>query len=63
MLHNMVFVMLCTHAYMLYTGTAKQMNHDATYHVKETSAGVEERNGRKPKKMRVSHIHREIHVC
>ena len=50
MLHNMVFVMLCTHAYMLYAGTTKQMNHDATYHVKETSAGVEERDGRKPKK-------------
>ena len=49
MLHNMVFVMLCTHAYMLYTGTAKQMNHDATYHVKETSAGAEERDGRKSK--------------
>ena len=34
---------------MLYAGTVKQMNRDATYHVKETSAGVEERDGRKPK--------------
>jgi len=34
---------------MLYAGTVKQMNRDATYHVKETSAGVEERDGRKLK--------------